>query len=170
MYLTTRDLVLQPIREEDLADLAALFMDDVVKQTYMVPDFADASQALALAGRIKALSEDENRYVAGIFLNDKCIGLLNETERSANTLEVGYALLPAYHNRGYCTQALRATVAHLFAQGFTEVLAGAFESNLASLRVMEKSGMTPLQKQDQVTYRGKTHRCLYYHAVKEVNA
>lgn len=167
MYLTTRDLALQPVRQQDLADLAALFMDDTVKQTYMVPDFADLSEALALAGRIKTLSEDAHRYVAGIFLDDRCIGLLNETERTGQSIEVGYALLPAFHNRGYCTQALRATVAHLFTQGFTEVVAGAFQGNLASIRVMEKSGMLPLPKQDEVTYRGKTHRCLYYHAVKE---
>lgn len=167
MYLTTRDLVLQPIREQDLASLAALFLDETVKQTYMVPDFTDVSQALTLAARIKTLSEDESRYVAGIFLEDRCIGLLNETERSGQTIELGYALLPAYHNRGYCTQALRAAVAYLFEQGFTEVLAGAFQSNVASIRVMEKSGMVPLQRQEEVTYRGKTHRCLYYHAVKE---
>lgn len=167
MYLTTPDLALKPIRQRDLEALVALFTDETVNQTYMVPDFADISQALALAGRIKALSEEESRYVAGIFLEDKCIGLLNETERSGQTIELGYALLPAYHNRGYCTQALRATVAYLFAQGFTEVLAGAFQTNLASIRVMEKSGMVPLQRKEEVTYRGKTHRCLYYHAVKE---
>ena len=167
MHVTTKDLHLGPIRQQDIPALAALFMDEVVKQTYMVPDFADLSAAEALAERIMALSQDPSRYVAGIFLEDRCIGLLNETERQEGSIEVGYALLPAFHNRGYCTQALKGVIDFLFSEGYSQVLAGAFETNAPSIRVMEKSGMKLLDKQDEVTYRGKTHRCVYYHAVKE---
>ena len=167
MHVTTKDLHLGPIRQQDIPALAALFMDEVVKQTYMVPDFSDLSAAETLAKRIMALSQDPSRYVAGIFLGDRCIGLLNETERQEGSIEVGYALLPAFHNRGYCTQALKGVIDFLFSEGYSQVLAGAFETNAPSIRVMEKSGMKPLDKQDEVTYRGKTHRCVYYHAVKE---
>lgn len=167
MYVTTSRLVLQPLRQQDIPALADLFTDEVVKQTYMVPDFPDRASAEALGERILAMSRDPQRYVAGIFLADTCIGLLNETERDGTSLEVGYALLPAYQGKGYCTEALRGAVEYLFSEGFTQVLCGAFESNTASLRVMEKSGMKPLDRQDSVTYRGRTHRCRYYHAQKE---
>lgn len=167
MYVTTKDLHLGPIRQQDIPALAALFMDETVKQTYMVPDFPDAAAAEALAGRIMALSQDPGRYVAGIFLEDQCIGLMNETEQQDSSIELGYALLPAFHNRGYCTQALRGAIEFLFSQGFSQVLTGAFETNAPSIRVMEKSGMKRFEKEDMVDYRGKAHRCVYYHAVKE---
>ena len=35
MYVKTRDLTLQPIRRQDIPAVAALFMDETVKQTYM---------------------------------------------------------------------------------------------------------------------------------------
>lgn len=167
MYVKTRDLTLQPIRRQDIPAVAALFMDETVKQTYMVPDFPNTAAAEALAQRIMALSEDPSRYVAGIFLDERCIGILNETERIGTSIEIGYALLPAFHNRGYCTQALTGAMEYLLAQGFDEVVTGAFESNLASIRVMEKSGMTPMSKQDEISYRGNTHRCIYYRKGKE---
>jgi len=50
----------------------------------------------------------------------------------------------------------------MFARGFSEVLAGAFEENLASMRIMEKSGMTRIEKTDEIEYRGKVHQCVYY--------
>jgi RimJ/RimL family protein N-acetyltransferase len=41
------------------------------------------------------------------------------------------------------------------------VTAGAFEDNLASLRVMEKCGMQPMEHTDTIEYRGCEHLCLY---------
>jgi RimJ/RimL family protein N-acetyltransferase len=167
MDMKTKDLHLGPIRQQDIPALAALFLDETVKQTYMVPDFPDEAAAEALAGRIMTLSQDPGRYVAGIFLDNQCIGLLNETERQDTAIELGYALLPAFHNRGYCTQALGGAIDYLLSRGFSQVLTGAFETNTPSIRVMEKCGMKRLEKEDLIAYRGKTHRCLYYHAVKE---
>ena len=164
MELKTQRLILKAIAQTDLDDLAILLMDDVVKKTYMVPEFTNRDEARKLAKRIADLSQDPARYVAGIYLGDRLIGLLNETERSGDAIEVGYALLPPYHNQGYCTEALTGAIGCLFTQGFGRVICGAFEENLASLRVMEKSGMGKIERTDEVQYRGKTHRCIYYQA------
>ncbi len=166
MYLKTERLILKAIAQADLDDLTTLLMDDVVKKTYMVPDFANRDEARKLAGRIACLSEDPQRQVAGIYLDGQIIGMLNETERNGDAIEMGYALLPAYYNRGYCTEALTGVIGYLFTQGFGRVICGAFEKNLASLRVMAKSGMTPMDHTDAVEYRGKIHRCVYYQAIK----
>ena len=164
MYAKTERLVLRPILETSLESLAALFTDDTVKQTYMVPDFPHREAAVKFAGRIRQLSLDPGRYVAGIYLDTQLIGLMNETEVSGDSIEVGYAILPQFQNRGYCTEALVGAIAYFFDRGFSQVIAGAFEENAASLRVMEKSGMLKIQKTDEAEYRGKTHRCVYYAA------
>ena len=166
MYLKTQRLEIKPVCPESLEQLTDLLTDDVVKKTYMLPDFASREDARKLAERIRGLSEDPARYVAGIYLQGQLIGMMNETEREGDCIEMGYALLPRFHNRGYCTEAMTGVIAYLFAQGFDRVLAGAFEGNKASLRVMEKSGMTRIEKQDMIEYRGKTHRCIYCLAKK----
>ena len=40
--------------------------------------------------------------------------------------------------------------------------AGFFEGNTASRRVMEKSGMRPAYRTDEIEYRGETRRCIYF--------
>ena len=162
MYIKTERLELKPISRGSLNAMVELLIDDVVKQTYMVSDFSNREEALKLAERLITLSEQEGRYVAGIYFGDSPIGILNETEKAGDRIEVGYALLPRYHNQGFCTEALRGAIGYFFAQGFNEVLAGAFEDNIASVRVMIKSGMKKLNRQDEIEYRGLVHRCVYY--------
>ena len=77
-------------------------------------------------------------------------------------IELGYAILPRFHNQGICTEAMRIAIGYCFAHGFREVVAGAFEENLASIRVMVKNGMGKLERYDKIDYRGKTYTCVYY--------
>ena len=133
-----------------------------VGKTYMVPDLPTREAETKLFTRIRELSERDDRYVFGIFLEDKLIGLLNDTEISGKTIEVGYAFHPDYWGKGYATEALSAVIPHIFSAGFDEVIAGAFECNPASLRVMEKSGMKLSNLKGEVEYRGVTHKCIYY--------
>lgn len=162
MYIKTERLELKPISPESLDALVELLTDDVVKQTYMVPDFPNREEAEKLAERLTTLSEQEGCYVAGIYYGDSLIGILNETESVDDQIEVGYAILPRYHNQGYCTEALRGAIGYFFDQGINEVLAGAFAENTASIRVMIKSGMKKLDRRDEIEYRGRVHRCVYY--------
>lgn len=162
MYIKTKRLELKPIPMTDAEDLVDLLTDPVVGKTYMVPDFADREAAGKLALRLCELSQDPKRFVAGIYLGEQVIGLLNETDVRVQSLELGYAISSRHHNQGYGTEALRGAVDYFFSQGFAEVVAGAFEENLASLRIMQKCGMSRLDKTDTVDYRGKTHRCIYY--------
>lgn len=162
MYIKTKRLELKPISRDSLNALVELLTDDVVKQTYMVPDFPNRWEAEKLAQRLITLSEQEGRYVAGIYYRDSLIGILNETESTDDRIEVGYAILPRYHHQGFCTEALQGAIGYFFAQGINEVLAGAFAENTASIRVMIKSGMTKLDRRDEIEYRGRVHRCVYY--------
>lgn len=160
--LKTPRLSLGEIRDCDFDALMAIFKSDVVKATYMVPDLETREAEIKLFERLRDLSLREDRYVFGIFLDGKLIGLLNDTEICGKTIEVGYALHPDYHGRGFATEALGAVIPYLFAEGFDQILAGAFETNTASTRVMEKCGMSRTKMTSEIEYRGKTHKCVYY--------
>ena len=166
MYIKTNRLTLQSIASANLDQLVELLTDETVKKTYMIPDFPDREAAMKLARRIQQLSQDPDRYVVGMYLGDQLIGMMNDTDRTENAIEMGYAVLPRFQNQGYCTEALTGVIAYLLDCGFPQVLTGAFEENIASQRVMEKSGMTKIDKVDEIEYRGKNHRCIYFVAKK----
>ena len=160
--IKTSCLTLGAIRECDFESLTAIMKNEEVGKTYMVPDLPTREAEMKLFTRIRELSESDDRYVFGIFLEDKLIGMLNDTDICGKTIEVGYAIHPDYWGKGYATEALSAVIPHLFSAGFDEVIAGAFECNPASLRVMEKSGMKKSNLQGSVEYRDVTHKCIYY--------
>ena len=162
MCFETERLEVKSLSTQDREAVINLLTDDQVKKFYMLPDFSSREEAVPLFERLRQLSVGEDRLVAGIFLDGVFIGIMNEVEIKDKRIELGYALLPKFHNRGYCTEALTGAIQYLFYRGFDEVVAGAFEGNEASFRVMVKSGMQKQEYQDEIEYRGKVHRCVYY--------
>lgn len=152
------------MNESHTDDIIEIITDETVKKTYMLPDFQSREDAQKLALRLCALSATEAHYVVGVCLGDKLIGFINDTEISADRkgLELGWAFNPNFYNKGYATEAVSAMIEFLFAEGFSEVTAGAFEETPASMRVMEKSGMLRVDKTEDIDYRGKIHKCLFY--------
>lgn len=162
MCFKTQRLEVKCLPAQDREAVIDLLTDDQVKKFYMLPDFPSREEAVPLFERLRQLSVEEDRLVAGIFLDGVFIGILNEVEIKDKRIELGYALLPKFQNCGYCTEALTGAIQYLFDLGFEEVVAGAFEGNEASFRVMVKSGMEKQEYQDEIEYRGKVHRCVYY--------
>ena len=158
---------LRPFQPEDAPVMLRLLTDPIIGKTYMLPDYPDQNAAMPLFERMMALSHDPKRYIRGICVNGQLIGALNDTEIKDDTIEVGYAIDPAYHGQGYMTQALGMAIAELFAMGFRTVVAGAFSHNIASTRVMEKCGMQRISHTDTIEYRGQTHICVYYAIEKQ---
>ena len=162
MQIKTKRLSLMPLSETDMTAVKELFANEDVKKTYMVPDFADENAFLKTFSHLQKLSCDENGPTAGIFLGEDLIGLFHKVEIIGDRVEVGYAIHPSYWNQGYATEALEAGIAYFFEKGFSEVYAGAFKTNRASTRVMEKAGMRKTNMKASVDYRGKTYPCVYY--------
>ncbi|MBP3452172.1 MAG: GNAT family N-acetyltransferase [Clostridia bacterium] len=160
----TPRLTLRPLSPTDEDALLALLRHPAVGETYMVPDLSDPQTAQRLFQRIMTLSHDDTHFVRAIDLQGQLIGLINDTEIIGPTMELGWAIHPDHQGRGYCTEAVTTALQALFAQGYTEITAGAFPTNLASLRVMQKCSMTPLSKREAVVYRGRTHNCIFYAA------
>jgi [ribosomal protein S5]-alanine N-acetyltransferase len=69
-------------------------------------------------------------------------------------IEIGYGIVPSRQRRGYATEAVQAMVADIFrTDGVMTVTAHVDLDNLASIRVLEKSGLTLCTKnQEQATY------------------
>ena len=162
MYVKTNRLELRPFLESDRDAAVRVLMNNQVKQTYMLPDFENEEKAEALFRRLMQLSQQEGRYVAAISLDGGLIGFMNDVEIENGTIEMGYVIHPDHWGRGYMTEALDAAIGELHRLGFRQVVTGAFDTNLASVRVMEKCGMKKLSKTDAIDYRGKTHNCVYY--------
>lgn len=162
MGKANEQIILRAIEESDMECMIDLLTNDIIKKTYMVPDFASREEAERLARRFVDLSHDADHMVVGIELNGRLIGFINDVEKSPDTMELGYALHPQFHNRGYMTAALGAVIDALFQCGYLSVYAGAFEENKASLRVMEKCGMRRDPKREYIRYRGEDHACVYY--------
>ena len=169
MRFETQRLEIRPITPEDREAVLDLLMDETVGKTYMLPEYGDRQNAVPLFERLVLLSADESRYVAGVYLKGQFIGMMNETEIKGSSIEMGYAYLPAFYNRGYATEAFAGAIAYLFRCGFQTVVAGAFADNAASLRVMEKCGMIPTGQTEEMEYRGRTHRCVGYEISREAH-
>jgi len=154
-------VTLKKLSPEDERSTVEILTHDTVKKTYMVPDLTDEA-AKKLFIRLLTLSHDPAHYIRGIYRNDRLIGFINDTEIVSGTIELGWAVHPDFHKRGYATQAVTAAIDELLTLGFHEVQAGAFAENPASIRVMEKCGMKRIDKSEQIDYRGKVHDCVFY--------
>ena len=159
--ITTPRLTLRPFRKGDEADTTVIMRSDRVNLTYMLPDLDEAG-AKKLFARFVEMSAREDRFVAAVCLEDRVIGWLNDTEVCGDSMELGWVIHPDYWGKGYATEAVRAAIKALHEEGFRVVYAGAFAENPASLRVMQKAGMTLMDKTEDLEYRGKTHHCIFY--------
>lgn len=56
----------------------------------------------------------------------------------------------------------RAVISALMSSCYTTVTAGAFEHNLASIRVIQKCGLTRIDEEEDILYRGTTMHCVYF--------
>ena len=160
-------VTLRPIQLQDREPMLDILTDDTVKQTYMLPDFADRRDALPLFRRLAEFSRNESHYVRGICLEERLIGFLNDVEIQDGSIELGYVIHPDFQGKGYMTEALRSAVDALFSMGYREIICGAFEENAASIRVMVKAGMQKLSRTDEMEYRDKRHQCVYYSIMKQ---
>ena len=153
---------LRTIEPADQARMLDILTSELVNKTYMLPDFAQREDAVPLFLRLMEMSRDAGSYVRAIATEDGLAGFLNRVEIQGKTIELGYVIHPDFHGRGYMTKALQLAMEELFVLGYEEVLTGAFSTNIASIRVMEKCGMAKLDKTEEIPYQCVTHTCLYY--------
>ena len=160
--LQTGRLILKGFDERDREAMVDLFFREEIKRTYMLPDFESREQAGKLFERMMVLSRSEDRFVYGIYWGQTLVGFVNDCEIKEDSIEIGYVIVPEYQGRGFATEAVQTCIKELFRMGFRHVIAGFFQENPASCRVMQKCGMRKLEQEEDMEYRGVLHHCLYY--------
>jgi len=143
--LRTARLVLGPHREDDLerlnrwendAEIAAMIDDEIA------PTSLDASRE-ELSRWMKP-SDAAVRFAIRLADGGDFIGYvhLGEIERAQGRCKLGYLIgEKTLWRRGFATEAVGAAVAHAFGTlGLRRIGAGAYATNPASIRVLEKIG------------------------------
>lgn len=166
--IKTERMELHSISVNDADNLIDILTDKEIALTYMVPQFKSKDEAYKLFERIMQLSLSEI-FVYGIYLNNELIGLINEVDKDGSQIELGYVVSAKHQGNGYATEALKHSINALFDMGYTTVIAGAFEYNIASMRVMEKCGMKKCDYTEIVEYNGKSITCIIYDIKRNPN-
>lgn len=167
--IATKRLVLKPYRDEDQEAMIELLTNEKIKETFMIPDFRSREEAILMFQKLKEFSYNINHYELGIYKEETLIGFINDVDMKEDKIELGYVIHPEFQNQGYATEVLAAAIEDLFQKGFHEIITGAFASNVASCRVMEKCGMKRIDKEEDIFYHNQSQHCIYY-SIKKADA
>lgn len=165
--IKTERLEIKPYRDADQMVMIELLTNQEVKKSYMIPDFQTVEESINMFKKLQALSHNDKHFERGIYLNNQLIGFVNDVEIKDDVIELGYVINPEFHNKGYATEMLRAVISDLFCKGFTQIITGAFDNNLASIQVMQKCGTSKIAREDDIKYHEVLHHCYYYTIFKD---
>lgn len=160
-------LILKGLEEDCYKKMIELLTSEEVKKTYMVPSLSTLEEKRALFSRLMERSNNRHYLFYGIYLDCELIGFIHEVEKKEEEIEIGYVISPRAKGRGYATLAFSTIIPMLFDCGFKRILAGAFEENQASQKVMLKCGLVKTMKNEVIPYNGSEYLCLYYEIDKE---
>jgi ribosomal-protein-alanine N-acetyltransferase len=149
--LITQRLIIRDHTSGDLPWLCSLFADKAAMRYLPQLYTEDTVVVRKRLDRMIADLLDANRKEFFFCIerrdNRECIGEIGFTvERVAGAVvaDAGWFLFPAFWNKGYASEALRAVIDYAFLECAVEkIVATAFRENAASVRVMEKCGMQP---------------------------
>ena len=154
-------LVLKTLSQESRDKMISIVKNSIVRKTYMIPLLETREAEDKLFSTLRNSTMSDVRIAFAVYYNDEVVGYLNDVGYENGVIEIGYFIDPDYHNKGFCTEALKGVIEELFRMGFHTVKAGFFEENTASRRVMEKCGMTETGETEDIEYLGQTHNCIY---------
>ncbi len=145
LTLTTKRLLLRPLRDSDACDLLGIFCDPKVMRYWSTPPWESIKQAKSMIDRdIKAMAVGESlrfgleRTEDSMLIGTCTLFAISEQCRRA---EVGYALASHAWGKAYMDEALRALLSYGFNDlKFNRVEADIDPRNEASARSLERLG------------------------------
>jgi len=146
--LTTERLVLRPVTLRDHPALLAhwttpdvrlfLFDGGIMSEEEVTEAIEDSVRDFAASGYGLWLIQEQGQA--------DLIGTAGLRPLEGLGLEIFYSMAPGSWGKGFATEAARAVVEHALGRlGLPEVLAEVDEGNTASIRVIERLGMTPFE-------------------------
>ena len=160
--IKTQRLIIQPYNDNDEFDMIDLLTNKTIKESYIIPDFKTIDESRDYFKKLQTYSNSTLHYERGIYYNRQLIGFVNDVDIMDEIIEIGYVIHPKYHNQGFASEALNAIIDDLFHQGYHKIICCAFETNIPSFRVMEKCGMSRIDKTMVIEYQNMRQKCLYY--------
>jgi ribosomal-protein-alanine N-acetyltransferase len=144
--LETERLLIRPMRPEDAEDLWEMFADPSTWEFIGPQAVRSLEEARGLVERKAAYHEEHGfamwtviERASGRAIGDCGLQLLE----GGSEVELGYHMAPAMRGRGFTSEAARACLAAGIEQvGLARIVAIAWPENPASIRVMQKAGMT----------------------------
>lgn len=147
--VSTARLVCERIRPEHATELERLMCDPLVARTIFVDGLPPDQRTLAAMLARNIGHWDEHGF--GIWMlrdreDGQMVGrggLQHTIVNGRDEVEVGWAIVPGRWGQGLATELATASVTVAFEDlGLTEIVAFTLPHNIASRRVMEKSGFT----------------------------
>ncbi|MBN2771394.1 MAG: GNAT family N-acetyltransferase [Spirochaetes bacterium] len=141
--LEDKNLLLRPFKKQDVPDIARFCNNSII--TDNVRDFFPKpySETDAL-DFIDICSKEDPQTTFAIEYDNLfagSIGLVPKDDVHRLSAEIGYWLGEPFHNRGIMTHAVKLITEYGFSKlNIIRIFSGVFEFNLASRRVLEKSG------------------------------
>lgn len=167
--LRTKRLEIKPYKDADQNAMIELLTNEKIKENFMIPDFETEKEIINMFKKLQAFSYSEEHYERGIYIENRLIGFVNDVEIGGGVIELGYVIHPEHQNKGYASEMLKAVIDELLRHGFHQIVAGAFENNAASIKVMQKCGMKKIAKEEDICYRGVLRHCYYYAVFRDDN-
>lgn len=159
--IKTKRLVIAPFGDEDEKRMMELLRNEQIKKTFIIPDLSE-DEAKKLFHMLQISSYSKEEYKRGIYKDGVFIGFINDIDIGHDEVELGYVIHPDVQRQGYASEALRAVIADLFQHAVNKIIAGAFEENIASRKVMEKCGMHKIEREETISYHDQMFSCVYY--------
>ena len=140
----TDRLLLRKFSEEDAAAFYRLNADWDVMQYTGDKAFESIAESQAFLKQYDPYSSTGfGRWTVLLKSNNEVIGWCGLKRLDENTVDLGYRFFKEHWNKGYATEAAKACLNEGFENyGLDEIIGRTAKLNLASIRVLEKIGMS----------------------------
>ena len=156
-FLNTPRCIIRRFHINDKEDLISLLGDRSVTKHMVFPQEILTEEGISnlLATTIKSYSSNNPMFAYAITQkDDDClIGVTGFKPLKNKTIEIFYALKPAYWGRGFATEVLIKLSNYVFEnENYDMITAPIAKANKVSIRVAEKGGFTNHGLQDHPDY------------------
>ena len=173
--LETERLILRKVKDDDYITAFYEWSNDPSQVLYTIHGVHNSIEdTKELFDKwIKQSNEDKTfRWMITLKDTNEFIGVINAESSFAkyDTEDIGYTIGKKYWNKGYASEALKAVIKYLFEECEVETIcAEHMEDNVASGKVMQKSGMKldGVLRKRCVARTGKRQNIMCYSILKD---
>lgn len=151
--IRTERLLLRAVRADDYKDMYEYMRMEKMSRyvTWKQHESENVTRELCEMW-VKQYSDE--RYNWAITLDGKAVGNIDVIKIYDNTAYMGWQISPKHWNKGMVTEAAKAVFDFLFSQiGIEAIEACHIDENIASGRVMQKTGMKLIPTKESLYYK-----------------